>query len=76
MADLDKAADKGWEMGMERKAMGKQRENDENDSMDQKLVNKDQMKKMYQRKKKTNLSLHKLLMDNIRQKQEPHSFRM
>ena len=47
MADLDKAADKGWEMGMERKAMGKQRESDENDSMDQKLVNKDQMKKMH-----------------------------
>lgn len=42
------------EMGMERKTMGKtegererERENDENDSMDQKLVNKDQMKKTY-----------------------------
>lgn len=36
-------------MGMERKAVGKQREreNDENDSMDQKLVNKDQMQKMH-----------------------------
>jgi hypothetical protein len=37
VADLDKAAGKGWEMGMERKVMEKQRErereNDENDRM-------------------------------------------
>lgn len=39
------------ENGNGQKAMGKQRENNENDSMDQKLVNKDQIKKMHQRKK-------------------------
>lgn len=52
-----------------------ERENDENDSMDQKLVNKDQMKKMYQRKKKR-LSQYKSPMDNVRQKQEPHSLQI
>lgn len=50
MADLDKAAGKGWEDGNGEESRGKterERENDENDSMDQKVVNKDQMQKMH-----------------------------
>lgn len=49
--DLDKVADEGWEMEMERKAMGKQRErereSDEDDSMDPKMENKDQTKGLH-----------------------------
>lgn len=48
MADLDKAAGKEWEMEMDRKPWeNRERETNENDSMDQKLVNKDQIKNMH-----------------------------
>lgn len=66
MADLDKAASKGWEMGVERKAMGNRKREwwkwEHGPEADKQSLNE----KNAQKGKK--LSQYKSSMDNVRQK--------
>lgn len=50
-----------------------ERKNDENDSMDQKLINKTKLRKCTKGKI---MSQYKLPTDNATQRQEPHSLRI